>query len=355
MVLDKVTAFLIRLLRGLSSDAGANGVLMAEPLAGLLSPDLAEEFSCTYVRKIVDAVQDRRFRRGLPQLRQRRQPHDSRDSVHRLRRRTTSATPSTCATCCPRFPRTGSAWAMWIPRVAFRHGTPESIREVTLALMKDLTKYPNFVISSGCDIPPMFPSGRISTPSSAPPRNSIESVNEEKPDKSEAGAFPNRSFCRIMSLDCTEQRSILMKLGIGIDTGGTYTDAVIFDYETRRVLDKSKALTTHEGAQRGHRPRTGRTGSGADCAGGDHRVVHDAGHQRLRGGERRPRQADSDGHRRKGHGVDRRKDALRSQARGRALRGRAHGLRRLGGGNARLGQRPWPGTTHGSATRRRWR
>lgn len=37
-----------------------------------------------------------------------------------------------------------------------------------------------------------------------------------------------------------------MKLGIGIDTGGTYTDAVIFDYETRRVLDKSKALTTHE-------------------------------------------------------------------------------------------------------------
>ena len=41
------------------------------------------------------------------------------------------------------------------PAGQFRHGTPESIREVTLALMKDLTKYPNFVISSGCDIPPM--------------------------------------------------------------------------------------------------------------------------------------------------------------------------------------------------------
>ena len=56
MVLDKVTAFLIRYCEAYR-DAGANGVLMAEPLAGLLSPDLAEEFSCTYVKKIVDAVQ----------------------------------------------------------------------------------------------------------------------------------------------------------------------------------------------------------------------------------------------------------------------------------------------------------
>ena len=35
---------------------GANGVVMAEPLAGMLSPALAEEFSETYVKQIVDAV-----------------------------------------------------------------------------------------------------------------------------------------------------------------------------------------------------------------------------------------------------------------------------------------------------------
>lgn len=36
-----------------------------------------------------------------------------------------------------------------------------------------------------------------------------------------------------------------MKLGIGIDTGGTCTDAVLYDFETRTVVGKNKALTTH--------------------------------------------------------------------------------------------------------------
>lgn len=37
-----------------------------------------------------------------------------------------------------------------------------------------------------------------------------------------------------------------MKLGLGIDTGGTYTDSVIYDFETRKILSKAKALTTKE-------------------------------------------------------------------------------------------------------------
>ncbi len=37
-----------------------------------------------------------------------------------------------------------------------------------------------------------------------------------------------------------------MKLGIGIDTGGTYTDAVIYDFETGKVLAGAKSLTTRE-------------------------------------------------------------------------------------------------------------
>ena len=35
-----------------------------------------------------------------------------------------------------------------------------------------------------------------------------------------------------------------MKLGIGIDTGGTYTDAVIYDFESRAILGTAKSLTT---------------------------------------------------------------------------------------------------------------
>ena len=36
-----------------------------------------------------------------------------------------------------------------------------------------------------------------------------------------------------------------MAFGIGIDTGGTYTDAVIFDFDTARVMAKAKSPTTH--------------------------------------------------------------------------------------------------------------
>lgn len=35
-----------------------------------------------------------------------------------------------------------------------------------------------------------------------------------------------------------------MKLGIGIDTGGTYTDAVIYDFESSTILGSAKSLTT---------------------------------------------------------------------------------------------------------------
>lgn len=37
-----------------------------------------------------------------------------------------------------------------------------------------------------------------------------------------------------------------MKIGIGIDTGGTYTDAVAYDLENRQVLGAAKARTTRE-------------------------------------------------------------------------------------------------------------
>lgn len=37
-----------------------------------------------------------------------------------------------------------------------------------------------------------------------------------------------------------------MKIGIGIDTGGTYTDAVLYDFDEQKILFGAKALTTKE-------------------------------------------------------------------------------------------------------------
>ena len=40
-------------------------------------------------------------------------------------------------------------------------------------------------------------------------------------------------------------------IGIGIDTGGTYTDAVIYDFEKEVVLAGGKAPTTHQNLEIG--------------------------------------------------------------------------------------------------------
>jgi len=152
-VLEKVSDFLIAYANAYKA-AGANGVMMAEPLAGLLSPDLSEEFSCAYVKKIVDAVQTDDFAVVY---------HNCGNAVDRM-------IPEILSTGCmayhfgnatdlrgilPQIPADVPCMGNIDPAGEFRNGTPESIRKATLDLMKDCTVYPNFVISSGCDIPPM--------------------------------------------------------------------------------------------------------------------------------------------------------------------------------------------------------
>lgn len=59
-VLEKATAFLIQYVEAYKK-AGANGVVMAEPLAGLLPPELAAKFSSPYVREIAQKHRIRIF------------------------------------------------------------------------------------------------------------------------------------------------------------------------------------------------------------------------------------------------------------------------------------------------------
>ena len=60
IVLDKAAQFLTEYCLAYKA-AGANGVVVAEPVAGLLSPSLAEEFAAPYIKRIIDAVQDDEF------------------------------------------------------------------------------------------------------------------------------------------------------------------------------------------------------------------------------------------------------------------------------------------------------
>ena len=156
VVLEKATEFLTEYARAYK-EAGADGIVMAEPVAGLLSPALEEEFSSPYIKKIVDAVQDESFIVIY---------HNCGDNVPKMLESITS-------TGCAAY-HFGNAVDMErdiIPGVSpdtvvmgnvdpagtLRMGTPEKVREETAALLARCSKYENFVLSSGCDIPPMTP------------------------------------------------------------------------------------------------------------------------------------------------------------------------------------------------------
>ena len=59
-VLKKATEFLRKYIRAFK-EVGADGLIMAEPLAGLLSPSLMQEFSTDYVKELSEEFQDKEF------------------------------------------------------------------------------------------------------------------------------------------------------------------------------------------------------------------------------------------------------------------------------------------------------
>ena len=152
-VLSKVTEFTINYCKAYK-EVGANGVVIAEPVAGLLSPALNEEFSSPYVKQIVDAVQDENFIVIY---------HNCGDNVIRMIDsilETGSAAyhfgnSIDMAEMIPHIPSDTLVMGNVDPAREFKNGTPESIYRVTQEIMAKCCPNPNFVISSGCDIPPL--------------------------------------------------------------------------------------------------------------------------------------------------------------------------------------------------------
>lgn len=154
-VLDKVTGFIADYAEAFKA-AGADGVMMAEPLAGLLPPALLGEFSTPYVKRIVDAVQTDEFAVVY---------HNCGSSVVKAADEV-FATGSAAyhfgnaidmAEIMPLVPEGVIAMGNIDPAGEIRNGTPESVRAATLDLMAKCAQYPNFVPSTGCDVPPMSP------------------------------------------------------------------------------------------------------------------------------------------------------------------------------------------------------
>ena len=153
-VLEKAAAFLTEYNRALR-DAGADGLIMAEPAAGLLSPALIAEFSTPYVRRIIQAVETDTFAVIY---------HNCGNTIpliESILETGASAFHFGNAIDLSRMlglvPAEYPVFGNVDPAGQFRNGTPGSIREATLRILGQCAKHGNFIISSGCDIPPRAP------------------------------------------------------------------------------------------------------------------------------------------------------------------------------------------------------
>lgn len=152
IVLEKATQFLIAYCKAFR-DAGADGVVLAEPLAGLLSPALNAEFSCEYVRRLIAEVQTDDFAVIY---------HNCGNAVISLLPDILSLNAAAyhfgnaidMHEALAKAPADVLLMGNIDPAGEFANGTPDSIREATLSLLRDCGSAPNFIISSGCDIPP---------------------------------------------------------------------------------------------------------------------------------------------------------------------------------------------------------
>jgi len=157
-LLAKCTQFIEKYCQALKQ-TGANGVMMAEPAAGLMSNDDCQNFSSAYVKYIVNKVQDENFIVIL---------HNCGN--------TGQCTQAMVATGAAAYhfgnkckmeevikdvPPTALAMGNIDPVSIFKDGMPFQMRQTVTDLLEKMRPYPNFVLSSGCDTPPHTPLANV--------------------------------------------------------------------------------------------------------------------------------------------------------------------------------------------------
>lgn len=157
-LLDKCTAYITAYCKELKS-LGATGVIMAEPAAGLLSNDDCQEYSTVYVKQIVEAVQDDNFTVILHNCGNKGQCTQAMiDSgaaaLHFGNAVDMVATLEQC-------PSDLIVMGNIDPVGILKQASSEDVYRITSDLLTKTAGYKNFVVSSGCDMPPLVPEANI--------------------------------------------------------------------------------------------------------------------------------------------------------------------------------------------------
>lgn len=181
-LIDKCTDWLIARAKEYKK-AGANGVFVAEPTAGLLSSKMLDKFSSVFVKRMVEEVQDDYFFLVL---------HD----CGKVKKSVKSMYDTGCKghhygnsvdmkdILC-QIPEDILVFGNIDPSEDFFSGTPESIKAKTTQLLEDMKQYPHFVLSSGCDLAPLVENEMLEAYYEAcrefNAKNGVETVIDAKP------------------------------------------------------------------------------------------------------------------------------------------------------------------------------
>lgn len=150
-VLNKAADYLVAYAKAFK-DAGADGIVIAEPLAGIMSPAMAEEFSVPYVKRIVEELGDDSFAVIY---------HNCGNAVCEMLDEILSQGASAyhfgnavdMEDILKRVPSDVICMGNIDPVSQFTDGTPESMGSAVKELLVKCGGYGNFILSSGCDIP----------------------------------------------------------------------------------------------------------------------------------------------------------------------------------------------------------
>jgi uroporphyrinogen decarboxylase len=153
-LLDNVTGFLCRYALEFR-ETGAWGIIVAEAAAGRLAPEGLRRFSAPFVKRIVKAIETPDFAVIL---------HNCHATVAHLDEIAASGAGiwhlGSSMDIVAALGRVGPDVILsgnLDPVTVFQKGTPQAAGEATKALLDATRGYKNFIISTGCDIPPGAP------------------------------------------------------------------------------------------------------------------------------------------------------------------------------------------------------
>jgi len=157
-VLEKAAAFLLAYATAMR-DAGADGLIMAEPAAGLLSPRGMAEFSSAYVRPIAQVIDGGPFALVLHNCAA-RLPHLG-AMLQAGTRAIHVGAPMDLPVALSEVPPEVVVCGNLDPVRTFVQATPEEVGQHVGQLLEAAGGWRNLVLSSGCDIPPEAPLANV--------------------------------------------------------------------------------------------------------------------------------------------------------------------------------------------------